>query len=176
MKRLYDSRLLENCCRLFFHRCWIWNKQLSYWILFSMWQFFFNRIQYLEEISDVWLLYKHVCPEMVAEKMRDFGLNVSVCVCVYACVSRGQLWQPCWVCLCAPIPRRWQRVRGRKTRANLTALFIYILRFFPSALQPLSASDTENSHIAVSKEASLSLSLSLLFVLDSHAFCSHSVF
>lgn len=121
-----------------------------------MWQFF-NRIQYLDEISEVWLLYKHICPEMVAEIIRDFGLNVSVCVCAYACVSRGQLWQPCWVCLCAPIPRRWQRVRGRKIRAHLTALFIYILRSFPSALQPLSASDTENSHIAVSKEASLFL-------------------
>lgn len=57
--------------------------------------FFLNRIQYLEEISEVWLLYKHVCPEMVAEKMRDFGLNVSVCVSLYECVSRGQLWQPC---------------------------------------------------------------------------------
>lgn len=45
----------------------------------------------------------------------------SVCVCV-----RGQLWQLYWMCLCAPIPRCWHRVRGEKTRAHLIALFIYI--------------------------------------------------
>ena len=104
----------------------------------------------------------------------------SMCVCVYVCVCVCVRAHACAfqgstpttvlsVSLCPnPTPLAPSQ-RREKTRARLTALFIYIPRSYPISpgelYQP--PSDAKNNHSKVKRPLSVFLSLSLLFVLDS---------
>lgn len=120
------------------------------------------RTRRFEQVLEDWMMHK------LCERLKRALGKTSVCMCV--CV-RGQLWQLYWMCLCAPIPRCWHRVRGEKTRAHLTALFIYIplpvlpisTRAFISLALTLKTIILQSSNV----KRRLSLSLSSLFCVSS---------